>query len=104
MRTEEMIRQRLTSLEEGMAEATQSYLIEDLPMYVIFYNKKNKGCIGVNVFGLSDPSYKKEEQRLAEALNISSNYLSQVERGCKSLSLDKLLELELATVLEIDRK
>lgn len=30
---------------------------------------------------------------LAEALNISGNYLSQVERGCKSLSLDKLLEL-----------
>lgn len=39
---------------------------------------------------------------LAEALNISSNYLSQVERGCKSFSLDKLLEL--AAVLEIDEK
>lgn len=66
MRTEEIIRQRLTSLEEGMAEATQSYLIENLPIYVIFYDKKNKGCIGVDVFGLSEPSYKKEEQRLAD--------------------------------------
>lgn len=39
---------------------------------------------------------------LAEMLNISSNYLSQVERGCKCLSLDKLLEL--AAVLEVDEK
>ena len=39
---------------------------------------------------------------LAEALNISSNSLSQVERSCKSLSLDKLLEL--IAVLEIDEK
>ena len=39
---------------------------------------------------------------LAETLNISSNYLSQVERGCKCLSLDKLLEL--AAVLEVDEK
>ena len=66
MRTEEIIRQRLTSLKEGMAEATQSYLIEDLPMYVIFYDKKNKGCVGADLFGLSEPSYKKEEQRLAD--------------------------------------
>ena len=39
---------------------------------------------------------------LAEALNISSNYLSQVERGCKSLSLDKMLEL--AAVLEMTKR
>ena len=39
---------------------------------------------------------------LAETLDISSNYLSQVERGCKCLSLDKLLEL--AAVLEVDEK
>ena len=30
---------------------------------------------------------------LAEAVGISSNYLSQVERGCKSISLDKLLRI-----------
>lgn len=39
---------------------------------------------------------------LADLLNVSSNYLSQVERGCKSLSLDKLLEL--AVILEVDEK
>ena len=39
---------------------------------------------------------------LAEVLNISSNYLSQVERGYKSLSLDKLLEL--AAALKVDEK
>lgn len=66
MRTEEIIRQRLTSLEEGMDEATHSYLIEDMPMYVIFYDKKNKGCVAVDLFGLSDTSYKKEEKRLAD--------------------------------------
>ena len=66
MRSEEIIRQRLTSLEEGMEEATHSYLTEDRPMYVIFYDKKNKGCVGVDLFGLSDTFYKKEEQRLAD--------------------------------------
>ena len=30
---------------------------------------------------------------LAEAVGISSNYLSQIERGCKSISLDKLLKI-----------
>lgn len=39
---------------------------------------------------------------LAEALSISSNYLSQVERGCKTLSLDKLLQL--AEILKVDEK
>ena len=39
---------------------------------------------------------------LAEALSISSNYLSQIERGCKTLSLDKLLQL--AEILQIDEK
>ena len=39
---------------------------------------------------------------LAEALSISSNYLSQVERGCKTLSLDKLIQL--AEILKVDEK
>lgn len=66
MRSEAIICQRLTSLAEGMEEATHSYLIEDMPMYVIFYDKKNKGCIAVDLFGLSEPSYRKEEKRLAD--------------------------------------
>ncbi len=39
---------------------------------------------------------------LAEAVGISSNYLSQIERGCKAISLDKLLKL--AEVLGVDEK
>ena len=39
---------------------------------------------------------------LAEEVGISSNYLSQIERGCKSISLDKLLKL--AEVLNVDEK
>lgn len=39
---------------------------------------------------------------LAEAVDISNNYLSQIERGCKSISLDKLLQL--AEVLGVDVK
>lgn len=60
------ILQRLTTLEEGMEETTQSYLIEDHPMYVIFYDKKNKGCVAVDLFGMSDIRYKEEEKRLAD--------------------------------------
>lgn len=39
---------------------------------------------------------------LADAVGISSNYLSQVERGYKSISLVKLLKL--AEVLGVDEK
>ena len=39
---------------------------------------------------------------LAEAVGISSNYLSQIERGCKSISLDKLLKI--SDELSIDVK
>ena len=39
---------------------------------------------------------------LAEAVGISSNYLSQVERGYKSISLVNLLKI--AEVLGVDEK
>lgn len=39
---------------------------------------------------------------LSEAVGISSNYLSQVERGYKSISLDKLLKI--ADELHVDVK
>ena len=38
----------------------------------------------------------------AESVDLSSNYLSQVERGYKSISLDKLLKI--AEVLDVDEK
>ena len=63
--------------------------------------KEKKILIGLNISYYRRARHMTQIE-LAEALNISSNYLSQVERGCKSLSLDKLLEL--AAVLEIDEK
>lgn len=62
---------------------------------------EKKMLIGLNI-GYYRRARHMTQIELAEVLNISSNYLSQVERGCKSLSLDKLLEL--AAVLEIDEK
>ena len=62
---------------------------------------EKKMLIGLNI-GYYRRARHMTQIELAEALNISSNYLSQVERGCKSFSLDKLLEL--AAVLEIDEK
>lgn len=63
--------------------------------------EEKKMLIGLNI-GYYCRARHMTQIELAEALNISSNYLSQVERGCKSFSLDKLLEL--AVVLEIDEK
>lgn len=63
--------------------------------------EEKKMLIGLNISYYRRARHMTQIE-LAEALNISSNYLSQVERGCKSLSLDKLLEL--AAVLEIDEK
>ena len=79
----------LTGLGEKIVEAFS---------FVLIVNEEEDKCRMVcDIFFLSATKIE-----LAEALNISSNYLSQVERGCKSLSLDKLLEL--AAVLEIDEK
>ena len=59
-----------------------------------------------NLIGLNISYYRRARHmtqiELAEALSISSNYLSQVERGCKTLSLDKLLQL--AEILKVDEK
>ena len=63
--------------------------------------KEKKILIGLNISYYRRARHMTQIE-LAEALNISSNYLSQVERGCKSFSLDKLLEL--SAVLEIDEK
>ena len=66
-----------------------------------FLLEEKKMLIGLNI-GYYRRARHMTQIELAEALNISSNYLSQVERGCKSFSLDKLLEL--SAVLEIDEK
>lgn len=59
-----------------------------------------------NLIGLNIGYYRRARHmtqiELAEALSISSNYLSQVERGCKTLSLDKLLQL--VEILKVDEK
>lgn len=57
--------------------------------------------IGLNI-GYYRRARHMTQIELAEALNISSNYLSQVERGRKTFSLDKLLQL--AEILQIDEK
>ena len=70
MKSKKIISQRLTSLTEGMEEATQSYLVEDHSMYVIFYDKKNKGCVAVDLFSLIDIRYKEEEKRPADYVKV----------------------------------
>ena len=61
--------------------------------------EEKKILIGLNI-GYYRRARHMTQIELAESLNISSNYLSQVERGCKSLSLDKLLQL--AEILSVD--
>ena len=63
--------------------------------------EEKKILIGLNI-GYYRRARHMTQIELAESLNISSNYLSQVERGCKSLSLDKLLQL--AEILSVDEK
>lgn len=62
---------------------------------------KKRILIGLNI-GYYRRARHMTQIELAEALDISSNYLSQVERGCKTFSLDKLLQL--AEVLQVDEK
>ena len=62
---------------------------------------EHRTLIGLNI-GYYRRARNMTQIELAEALSISSNYLSQVERGCKTLSLDKLLQH--AEVLGVDEK
>ncbi|MBO6179181.1 MAG: helix-turn-helix transcriptional regulator [Selenomonadaceae bacterium] len=58
------------------------------------------------LIGLNITYYRKARQltqiELAEQIDITSNYLSQIERGSKSISLTKLLQM--AEVLGVDEK
>ena len=60
----------------------------------------------INLIGLNISYYRRVQKltqvELAEAVGISSNYLSQIERGYKSISLEKLLRL--AEILGVDEK
>ena len=63
--------------------------------------EEKKVLIGLNI------NYYRKARRLtqielAEQIEVSSNYLSQIERGSKSISLVKLLKI--AEVLGIDEK
>ncbi len=63
--------------------------------------EEKKVLIGLNI------NYYRKARRLtqielAEQIEVSSNYLSQIERGSKSISLVKLLQI--AEVLGIDEK
>ena len=64
-------------------------------------NEQKKIIIGLNI-GYYRRARHLTQIELADSLDISANYLSQVERGYKTLSLDKLLKL--AEVLEVDEK
>ena len=63
--------------------------------------EEKKAMIGLNIC-----YYRKArcmtQIELAEQLEISSNYLSQIERGARTLSLDILLKV--ARVLGVDEK
>ena len=58
------------------------------------------------LIGLNITYYRKARQltqiELAEQIDITGNYLSQIERGSKSISLTKLLQM--AEVLGVDEK
>ncbi len=63
--------------------------------------KDKKILIGLNI------TYYRKARRLtqielAEQIEVSSNYLSQIERGSKSISLVKLLQV--AEALGVDEK
>lgn len=64
-------------------------------------NEEKRMIIGLNI-GYYRRARNLTQIELAESLDISSNYLSQIERGCKTLSLDKLLKM--AEVLGVDEK
>lgn len=67
----------------------------------ILDNDEKKMFIGLNI-GYYRRARNLTQIELAESLDISSNYLSQIERGCKTLSLDKLLKM--AEILGVDEK
>ena len=64
-------------------------------------NDHKKMLIGLNVNYYRRARHMTQAELAAE-LEVSSNYLSQIERGYKTMSLDKLLQM--AEILEVDEK
>jgi len=64
-KSEEMILRGLISLEEGKYESIHGYYVGGRPMFVVFYDRKNRGCILVDIWRLSDACNRRDEERLA---------------------------------------
>ena len=42
---EEIIKEQLHSLDDGIQMASQGAYIEGLPLFVVYYDRENKGCL-----------------------------------------------------------
>ena len=50
---EKIIKERLCSLDDGIWIASKGAYIEGCPMDVVFYDRKNKGCLMLDLYRLS---------------------------------------------------
>ncbi|WP_029545869.1 helix-turn-helix transcriptional regulator [Selenomonas sp. AB3002] len=62
---------------------------------------EKKAMVGLNI-GYYRRSRNMTQAELAEQIEVSSNFLSQVERGLKHLSMDKFFKV--AEILKIDER
>lgn len=51
---EEIIKENLHSLEDGIQIASEGAYLEGCPLYVVYYDRKNKGCLMLDLYRLSD--------------------------------------------------
>lgn len=62
---EEIIKEQLHSLNEGIIIASHGSYIEGCPLFVVYYDRENKGCVMLDEYKLSD-IYDDNDEILSE--------------------------------------
>lgn len=61
---EKIIKQELHSLDDGIDMASNGAYLEGCPLFVVYYDKENKGCLMLDAYNLSDVRLDNEDMLL----------------------------------------
>ena len=67
---EKIIKQELHSLDDGIDMASNGAYLEGCPLFVVYYDKENKGCLMLDAYNLSDVRLDNEDMLLEKEVPI----------------------------------
>ncbi|MBO4780709.1 MAG: hypothetical protein J5497_08740 [Selenomonadaceae bacterium] len=72
---EGIIKEQLHSLDDGIQMASQGAYIEGCPLYVVYYDRENKGCLMLDEYHLSGFDDANEERLSAFVSNNPERFI-----------------------------